>query len=225
MEGEVIHFKLLLEILFGSIPDSEEMKPMYALGINIAKQVGGELKGMLSEAEIEVLLNGFSDSMTSKLNAETEKSILVGHGQKLNEILSGRADRLLNDVKKKGEDFVVKYLLNNPKAVRTPSGLIFHETLAGTGAQPTLTSTVNVHYHGKLIDGTVFDSSVDRGEPIKFPLKNVIQGWQEGVSMMRVGGKATLVVPSDIGYGNNGNPPVIPPGATLVFDVQLLDLV
>ena len=83
---------------------------------------------------------------------------------------------------------------------------------------------MQVHYHGMLTDGTVFDSSVERGEPIKFPLKNVIQGWQEGVAMMKVGGKATLVVPSDIAYGNNGSPPVIMPGATLIFEVELIDV-
>jgi FKBP-type peptidyl-prolyl cis-trans isomerase FkpA len=83
---------------------------------------------------------------------------------------------------------------------------------------------VLVHYHGMLPDGTVFDSSVERGEPIEFPLRNVIQGWQEGVAMMKVGGKATLLVPAEIGYGDRGSPPVIAPGATLVFDVELIDV-
>eukprot|EP00605_Chrysophyceae_sp_TOSAG23-4_P000225 GSChrysophyteH1.ASY1.ANO1.262.1 assembled CDS len=108
--------------------------------------------------------------------------------------------------------------------MQTPSGLVYSEIIAGIGAQPTADSTVLVHYHGTLTDGTVFDSSVDRGEPIKFPLKNVIAGWQEGVALMRQGGKATLVVPSDLAYGDQGSPPVIPPGATLQFDVELLEV-
>jgi FKBP-type peptidyl-prolyl cis-trans isomerase FkpA/FKBP-type peptidyl-prolyl cis-trans isomerase FklB len=87
-----------------------------------------------------------------------------------------------------------------------------------------LDATVLVHYHGKLLNGVVFDSSLDRGEPIKFPLKNVIKGWQEGVSMMKIGGKATLICPPDLAYGDSGSPPVIAPGATLVFDVELLDV-
>ena len=99
-----------------------------------------------------------------------------------------------------GLNFVVKYLLSNLRAIKTPSGMIYNEIIAGIGAQPTLSSTVTVHYHGTLTDGTVFDSSVARGEPIKFPLTNVIKGWQEGVAMMRAGGKATLIIPSDLAY-------------------------
>jgi FKBP-type peptidyl-prolyl cis-trans isomerase len=208
----------------GSAPDNEELKPFYVLGANIAKQVGGELKGILSTQEIEFLLKGFGDSMNNLISNEEERNLFSAYGPKLNEIIGSRTDRVLNTEKKKGEDFIVKYLLNHPRAIRTQSGLIFDEIIAGIGAQPTAASTVNVHYHGTLSDGTVFDSSVERGEPIKFPLKNVIQGWQEGVSMMRVGGKATLVVPSNLAYGDSGSPPVIPPGATLVFDVELLNV-
>ena len=209
----------------GSLPSlKDDMKPFYALGVNVAKQVGGELKTMLSAEEIQAMVTGFSDSMLSKINGEEERNVLVEHGKALNEVINSRASKVLDAEKKKGEDYVVKYLLSNPRAVRTSSGLIFNEILAGVGAQPTASSTVNVHYHGTLVDGTVFDSSVDRGEPIKFPLKNVIPGWQEGVAMMRVGGKATLVVPANLAYGENGSPPVIPGGATLIFEVELLSV-
>ena len=145
-------------------------------------------------------------------------------GPKINEILTGRASKLLDEEKAKGQSFLTKYLLSNPRATQTASGLVFNEVLAGTGEKATLASTVLVHYHGTLPDGTVFDSSVSRGDPIKFPLKNVIKGWQEGVSMMRAGGKATLVVPSELAYGDAGSPPVIHPGATLMFEVELLSV-
>ena len=151
-----------------------------------------------------------------------ERAMLAKYGPQLNEIITGRAKKIQDDEKDRGATYLTKFLLSNPKAIQSKSGLVYNEVIAGTGPQATLASTVQVHYHGTLADGTVFDSSVSRGEPIKFPLKNVIKGWQEGVTMMRVGGKATLVVPSDLAYGDNGSPPVIPGGATLTFEVELL---
>ena len=91
----------------------------------------------------------------------------------------------------------------------------------GTGASPSTSNTVEVHYHGTLTDGTVFDSSVERGQTIVFPLGGVIKGWQEGLKLMKEGGKATLVIPSDLAYGDSGSGDVIPPGATLKFEVEL----
>ena len=199
------------------------MKPFYALGVNIAQQVGSELKTLLSPSEIDVMLEGFADSMTNKVVDDSQ--LLLKYGQKLNDILEGRSKKDLANEKEKGADFQVKYLLSNIRAVKTPSGLIVNEIFAGVGEQATSQSTCVVHYHGTLIDGTVFDSSVDRGSPAKFPIRNVIQGWQEGVAMMRVGGKATLVVPSNLAYGDKGSPPVIPAGATIIFEVELLEVI
>ena len=201
----------------------EESKPFYALGVNVARQVGGELKGILTKEEIVILCEGFADSMKSQAGDETQ--LLTQYGPKLNEILTGRASLAVDAEKKKGADFASSFLLKNPRAILRPSGLIFNEIIAGVGPQASASSTVRVHYHGTLVDGTVFDSSVARGEPIVFPLKNVIKAWQEGVAMMRQGGKATLVCPSSIAYGENGSPPVIPPGATLIFEVELIEVV
>jgi FKBP-type peptidyl-prolyl cis-trans isomerase FkpA len=205
----------------GAVP--EEMKPFYALGVNIAQQVGSELKTLLSPSEIDVMLQGFADSMTDKV--VDDSTLLMTYGKQLNEILEQRSMKDLAAEKQRGTDFQVKYLLSNVRAQKTSSGLIINEIIAGVGAKATAQSTCVVHYHGTLIDGTVFDSSVDRGSPAKFPIRNVIQGWQEGVAMMRVGGKATLVVPSDLAYGDKGSPPVIPAGATIIFEVELLEVV
>mgnify|MGYP003341512271 FL=1 len=104
-----------------------------------------------------------------------------------------------------------------------PSGLRYEILKAGEGANPKASDTVKVHYTGTLIDGTVFDSSVQRGEPVEFPLGEVIPGWTEGLQKVNKGGKIKLYVPPSLGYGDNGNDR-IPPGATLVFEVELLDI-
>lgn len=106
----------------------------------------------------------------------------------------------------------------------TPSGLHYKVIKEGTGASPAATDRVLVHYHGTLIDGTVFDSSVDRGEPIEFGLNEVIPGWTEGVQLMKEGAKYQFYIPYDLAYGLRGSPPVIPGGATLIFDVELLEV-
>ena len=119
------------------------------------------------------------------------------------------------------------FLVENAKretVVTTESGLQYEILQKGEGTEhPTATSKVKVHYHGTLIDGTVFDSSVDRGEPISFKLNQVIKGWQEGLTYMTVGDKFRLYIPSPLAYGKNGTGP-IPPAASLIFEVELLEI-
>lgn len=117
-----------------------------------------------------------------------------------------------------------KYLADNKITAKpTASGLIYIETKKGSGAKPKATDNVVVHYTGTLLDGTKFDSSLDRGEPATFPLNQVIPGWTEAIQLMSKGGKAKLIIPSSIGYGQQGTGP-IPPFSTLVFEVELLDI-
>jgi FKBP-type peptidyl-prolyl cis-trans isomerase len=114
--------------------------------------------------------------------------------------------------------------IDSAALTKTPSGLQYQDVEAGTGAEAASGQVAVVHYTGWLTDGTKFDSSRDRGEPFSFPLGagQVIAGWDQGVAGMKVGGRRKLVIPPDLGYGPMGSPPVIPPNATLVFDVELL---
>lgn len=126
--------------------------------------------------------------------------------------------------KKAGEAVVAKAAAE-PGAIKTPSGAVVTILRPGTGPSPKPTDKVKVHYHGTLTDGTVFDSSVQRGEPATFPVNGVIKCWTEGLQQLKVGGKARLVCPADTAYGDRGAPPRIKPGATLLFEVELLEVV
>lgn len=111
-----------------------------------------------------------------------------------------------------------------PGAVKTESGMVYRELRSGSGPSPKASDTVKVNYRGTLTDGTEFDSSYKRNEPISFPLRGVIPCWTEGLQRMKVGGKSQLVCPSALAYGDAGSPPAIPGGATLVFEVELLGI-
>lgn len=122
-----------------------------------------------------------------------------------------------------GDAFLDK-AAKEPGAVKTPSGLIYRELRPGSGPSPGPADIVKVNYRGTLTDGTEFDSSYKGNEPISFPLNRVIPCWTEGVQKMKVGGKSQLVCPADIAYRERGSPPVIPPNATLVFEIELLGI-
>lgn len=126
-------------------------------------------------------------------------------------------------VRKQGEAFLAANK-QKPGVVSLPSGLQYQVLKAGTGAKPTLNDTVKVHYHGTLIDGTVFDSSVDRGEPITLPVSGVIAGWTEALQLMPVGSKWKLFIPADLAYGDRNAGDKIKGGSTLIFDVELLGI-
>lgn len=205
-----------------NMPKDEEMKKFYALGVNLAMQTGSQLKSLLNSEELQAMLDGHNDMLSDKV--KNSQGLLSEYGPACNAVLTARADANMNEKKKEGVNFMADFLVKNPNAQRTSSGLIFHETVAGTGKGVEDGASVVVHYHGTFVDGKVFDSSVERGSPLEFQCDKVIAGWAEGIKMMKEGGKATLVIPSDLAYGDNGSPPVIPPASTLVFDVELLEV-
>ena len=198
-------------------PKSEEDKTFYALGLAISQNLAAF---GLSEAELEMLKEGLTDGVLGQPHVVE----LPAYTSKLQELQRTRAAAAAAKEKKAGEAFLAKAAAEKG-ATKTASGVVVTNLKPGTGPSPQATDKVKVHYHGTLTDGTVFDSSVQRGEPATFPLNGVIRCWTEGLQQMKVGGKARLVCPSDTAYGDRGAPPRIKPGATLVFEVELLDIV
>ena len=195
---------------------TDEQKTLYTLGLALSRSLGGFT---LSEAELEIVKLGLTDGVLQR-EPKADPQLFM---PKVQELQKTRTAAVTTMEHKAGEDFLAKAAAA-PGATKTDSGLVITTLTPGTGAAPTADDTVTVHYHGTLIDGTVFDSSVQRGQPATFPLKGVIKCWTEGVQHMHVGGKSRLVCPPQLAYGERGAPR-IKPGATLVFDVELLDIV
>jgi FKBP-type peptidyl-prolyl cis-trans isomerase FkpA len=197
-------------------PQTEDEKTLYALGLSIGRSIS---VFELSPRELEFVKDGIS----AQVKKETPAVQLEEYGPKLQELAKTRSERKATQEKERSKSFL-EQAAREQGAVRSESGLIYRDVQAGTGASPKATDLVRVHYRGMLIDGTEFDSSYKRDEPAQFPLNGVIPCWTEGVQKMKVGGKARLVCPSDIAYGDRGAPPNIPGGATLVFEVELLEI-
>jgi FKBP-type peptidyl-prolyl cis-trans isomerase len=177
----------------------------------------------LTEGEKAATLRG----LEAAFSGEKGKFDPEQFGPEIQRVLGGRQQVVAAKQAEKAQsesDAYFAALKKNPKVLSTPTGLHYEIIEAGTDPKPTAESTVKVHYTGKLVDGTVFDSSVERGEPVEFPLGGVIPGWTEGLQLVGKGGKLKLYIPSTLGYGAQGAGGAIPPNATLVFDVELLDV-
>lgn len=198
-------------------PVSDKDKTLYALGVAVSQSLGDFA---LTEAELEIIKSGISDGVLKR----PLKVDMQTFGPKIQPMAEARAAAGAEKEKTTASAFLAKAAAE-AGARKTASGAIVKTLKEGTGATPTAADTVKVHYHGTLMDGTVFDSSVRRGEPATFPLGGVIKCWTEGVQMMKVGGKSRLTCPASVAYGDRGAPPVIKPGATLVFEVDLLEIV
>ncbi|MEO6245294.1 MAG: FKBP-type peptidyl-prolyl cis-trans isomerase [Opitutaceae bacterium] len=187
----------------------------------IGKRVGlTELE--FTAEEVATLIKGLSLAASGKESPYELEKI----GPAMDEFMQKKQQAYLGKLKTKNQGETASYfakLKENKNIVELPSGLRYEIVKAGDGAAPKPTETVKVHYTGTLIDGSVFDSSVQRGEPAEFPLDQVIPGWTEGIQKMNKGGKIKLYVPAHLAYGDDGRPG-IPPGSTLIFEVELLDI-
>ena len=195
---------------------SDKQKYSYAYGFNIANllQASG-----VKEIDSEAFLAGLNDVLQGK---ELQMDIAD-----MKQALEKQRDEIVTEASeaamKKGQAFLEKNKTAEGVTV-LENGMQYIVLAAGDGAQPKATDKVKVHYHGTLIDGTVFDSSVDRGTPVSFPLGNVIPGFREAITRMKTGDKWRVFIPSNLAYGESGAPPKIGPNETLIYEIELLEV-
>jgi len=203
---------------------TQEERNSYALGINM----GESIKNSGLEVIFEPFTQGIFDALNDacKFSMEELQTCYENIQEKMmakqNQEMA-KQNQEMELEKEKGRQFLAANMLRK-EVKETPSGLQYEVIVMGDGQKPEATDKVRVHYTGKTLDGQVFDSSVERGQPIDFGLNQVIKGWTEGLQLMPVGSKFILYIPSDLAYGDRGSAPLIKPGATLVFEVELLDL-
>jgi FKBP-type peptidyl-prolyl cis-trans isomerase len=197
---------------------SDKAKFSYVIG----QQIGKQMKSENLDIDTNVLAASINDVMAGK-ESRLSMAEMQGAMQKAQQAQSAKEEGAGKENKEKGD----KFLADNkgkPGVKTTASGLQYQVISEGKGKSPKATDVVKVHYTGTLLDGTKFDSSVDRGQPAEFPLNGVIPGWTEGLQLMKVGGKTKFFIPSALAYGPSGRPG-IPPNSTLIFDVELLEIV
>lgn len=195
----------------------------YAIGMDL----GESFNDIGLELSSEALYKGLSDAIGADgeplFTKEEKEELLAMLNEEARKAQQAKQEEAAEENKKKGEEFLAENGAR-PEVTTTASGLQYEVIQEGSGPTPQETDEVTVHYTGKLLNGEVFDSSVERGQPASFPLNRVIAGWTEGLQLMNVGSKYKFYIPSQLAYGEMGSPPRIGPGETLVFDVELLEI-
>jgi FKBP-type peptidyl-prolyl cis-trans isomerase FkpA len=201
------------------VPKTDDEKALYSLGVILSRNIQSF---EFTDQEIAMVKAGLDDGARdrSKIDQEAMEKLVP----KLQEMQTTRTAAAAKREKESGAAYLVKAAAETG-ATKLASGLIIKTTKAGTGESPKDTDTVKVHYEGRFVDGKVFDSSIKRNEPTTFPLTGVIPCWTEGLQQLKVGGKAQLTCPPELAYGEEGRPPQMRGNATLVFDVELLEIV
>lgn len=201
---------------------AENMETKDTVSYLVGFSMGSNMQSIPYEFNVEDFLKGVQTALEGK-DSGFEPARIQAILTEWQQGLQKKANEKNLENKVKGKQFLADNLKNDPEVKQTPSGLQYKMLVEGKGKSPKATDVVKVHYTGKLIDGTVFDSSVKRGEPISFPLNGVIAGWTEGLQLMKEGGKCMLYIPSELAYGDGNNGP-IPGGSTLIFEVELLEV-
>jgi FKBP-type peptidyl-prolyl cis-trans isomerase FklB len=200
----------------------------YSIGLLVAQNLKAQGIENVNLALFQRALSDAKQNKTPLLNEEAVKRCVMHFQQKINSVKEAAAQKENAGKAVANRQIGQTFLENNGKrsgVTTTASGLQYEVIKASAdNTKPTLASKVKVHYHGTLIDGTIFDSSVDRGEPISFPLNGVVRGWQEALQLMTVGSKWKIYLPADLAYGDNPAGPAIGPGSTLIFEVELLGI-
>ena len=203
---------LICPALGAQSPSTPMDTTSYSLGIVLSQNLKSQ---GFDSIDASSLAKGFEEGLAGSGSVTPEQA-----NQYIQQFLQKKAATAGAAAREEGETFLEQNA-KRPEVKVTESGLQYEVLKEGSGASPSATETVNVHYHGTLTDGTVFDSSVERGQPIEFPLNRVIAGWTEGLQLMKEGGKYRFFIPYDLAYGPQGSPPTIPPYAALIFDVEL----
>lgn len=196
--------------------DSEQKEVLYAIGIAVSRRLGDF---NLTEEEMLLVQAGVADGGLGR----TPRVDMASVGPRVDAFLRSRVTALAETQKQLGREYCDN-AAREDGAVKADSGMIYTELQAGSGASPSSADQVRIHYHGTLIDATVFDSTRGK-DPVQFAVGGVIPCFGEGLQRMKVGGKSRMVCPSDIAYGDRGSPPLIRPGATIVFEVELLEVI
>lgn len=202
-----------------STPKTEDEKALYAMGAMLAENL---LTFDLTDQELAMVKSGLADG--AKSNSQLKPADIEALIPKIRELQTTRVGAAREREKTAGTEFLAKAAAE-AGATKSESGMVFKSVKEGDGATPAATDTVKVHYEGRLVSGKVFDSSRERNEAATFPLNGVIECWTEGLQKMKVGGTAQLVCPPEMAYGEEGRPPQMPGNATLIFDVELLEIV
>lgn len=199
--------------------DTDIKRASYLLGYR-------QLQGLLEQTDGTINADAFVQG-ASDLAAAADSQVDMANGQQLMQVLqeavAAKQAAASQGVREAGDKYRAEYAAKEG-VTALPSGLLYEVITEGSGDKPKATDTVTTHYHGTLVDGTVFDSSVERGQPASFPVNGVIRGWTEALQLMAVGSKWRLVIPPELAYGDRGAGAQIKPGATLVFEVELLGI-